>query len=30
MATILKACNPSDISNIFQFMRELRAAGGNQ
>jgi hypothetical protein len=30
MATTLKAHNPSDISNIFQFVRELRAAGGNQ
>jgi hypothetical protein len=30
MATILKARNPSDISNIFQFMREVRAAGDKQ
>jgi hypothetical protein len=30
MATILKAPNPSDISYIFQFMREVRAAGDKQ
>jgi hypothetical protein len=30
MATILKAANPSDISNIFQFSREVRAAGDKQ
>jgi hypothetical protein len=30
MATILKARNPSDISDIFQFMREVRASGDKQ
>ncbi|EJC74369.1 hypothetical protein Rleg10DRAFT_2848 [Rhizobium leguminosarum bv. trifolii WSM2012] len=30
MATILKAANPSDISNISQFTREVRAAGDKQ
>lgn len=30
MATILKARNPSDISNIFRFRRELCAAGDIQ
>lgn len=30
MATILNARNPSDISDIFQFVREVRAAGDKQ